>query len=101
MSEILLGGEGLLAYLLNIYRLLGLVQDADSEESGSKKIAIDQASLRGLLNGLLPGCDESISKIDLKALDKLNVKPLGLYGSKSEIIKFLQGVQCLSEQKYT
>ncbi|KAG8718656.1 hypothetical protein FRC09_012325 [Ceratobasidium sp. 395] len=93
-------GDELLAKLPNIYRLLDLVQETELE-GDAKKIIIDQASLGRLLNKLLPGSYESISKIDLTALDKLTIKPLGLYGSESKIIKFLQGVQCLSDRDTT
>ncbi|KAG8740983.1 hypothetical protein FRC10_003489 [Ceratobasidium sp. 414] len=86
-----------LTKLPHIYRLLKLVQEF--EPGGEvERIVIDQDSLGHLLNKLLPGSYTSISKINLTALDELNIKPLGLYGIESEIIKFLHGVQCLSDK---
>ncbi|KAG8793624.1 hypothetical protein FRC12_002184 [Ceratobasidium sp. 428] len=93
-------GDELLAKLPNIFRLLDLVQETELE-GGAKKVIIDQASLGRLLNRFLPGSYVSASKIDLTALNKLTIKPLGLYGSEPEIIKFLQGVQCLSDRDVT
>ena len=31
----------------------------------------------------------SLTKVDFKALDKFQVKPIGIYGSKEEIVRFL------------
>ncbi|CAE6410562.1 unnamed protein product [Rhizoctonia solani] len=75
-----------------IFRLLDLYQE---EGSGGlvEKVLIDQECLRRLLNTLLPGSYESVSKIDFKALDKCAIKPLGIYGSKAEIIQFLLQTQ--------
>ncbi|KAG9077767.1 hypothetical protein FS749_010308 [Ceratobasidium sp. UAMH 11750] len=86
-----------LTKLSHMYRLLKLVQEFEPE-GAVEKIVIDQDSLGHLLNKLLPGSYESISKINLTALDKLNIKPLGLYGIEPEIINFLKGVKCLSDK---
>ncbi|CAE6431445.1 unnamed protein product [Rhizoctonia solani] len=77
-----------------LFRLLDLYQE---EGSGGlvEKVLIDQRYLSRLLNTLLPGSYESVSKIDFKALDQCTIKPLGIYGSKPEIIRFLLQINCL------
>ncbi|KAG8762904.1 hypothetical protein FRC11_007233 [Ceratobasidium sp. 423] len=79
-----------------LFRLLDLYQE---EGSGGlvEKVLIDQECLRRLLNTLLPGSYESVSKIDFKALDKCTIKPLGVYGSKTEIVQFLLQINCLND----
>ncbi|KAG9093053.1 hypothetical protein FS749_015175 [Ceratobasidium sp. UAMH 11750] len=80
-----------------IFRLLDLV---DERGSGGlvEKVIIDQADLHRLLNTILPGSYSSVTKINFKALDQLNIKPKGLYGVKSEIAKFLHRTGCIDEQ---
>lgn len=41
------------------------------------------------MNDLYPGSYTSMTKIDFNALDTIPVKPIGIYGSKSEIVRFL------------
>ncbi|KAJ6534677.1 hypothetical protein DFH09DRAFT_932195, partial [Mycena vulgaris] len=73
----------LLDSIQGMFRVLDLIS-----ESG-RQILIAQESLKELINVLCPGAYASLIKVDFKALDRLTVKPLGLYGSKSEIIAFL------------
>ncbi|CAE6339205.1 unnamed protein product [Rhizoctonia solani] len=82
--------------LPTLFRLLDLYQE---QGSGGlvEKVLIDQDCLRRLLNTLLPGSYESVSKIDFKALDKCTIKPLGIYGSKPEILRFLSEINCLND----
>ncbi|CEL64063.1 hypothetical protein RSOLAG1IB_11047 [Rhizoctonia solani AG-1 IB] len=82
--------------LPNIFRLLDLYRD---HGSGGlvEKVLIDQSCLRRLLNTFVPGSYESVSKIDFKALDKCTIKPLGMYGSKHEILRFLSEMNCLTD----
>ena len=51
---------------------------------------IAQESVARFVNDVSPGAYQSLTKIDFKALDELSVKPVGVYGSKSEIVKLLQ-----------
>jgi hypothetical protein len=77
-----------------------------------KKAVIDQHSLHRLLNVVQPASHDS--KIDFKALDnvafslllnhiyvliatQLSIKPIGLYGDRSEIVKYLQQAGCLDK----
>ena len=41
-----------------------------------------------------------MTKVDFKALDKFQVKPVGIYGSKEEIIRFLFSVGAIDETTY-
>ncbi|KAG8690825.1 hypothetical protein FRC11_008866 [Ceratobasidium sp. 423] len=84
-----------LANFPTLFRLLDLYQE---HGSGGlvEKILIDQNCLRHLLNTILPGSYESVSKIDFKALDTCTIKPVGIYGSKPEIVRFLRETNCLN-----
>ncbi|KAF7356372.1 VWFA domain-containing protein [Mycena venus] len=80
-----------------MYRVLDLIS-----ESGSgglvDKIIIAQESLKELINALSPGAYASVTKVDFNALDKLMLKPLGLYGSKSEIVAFLSSRGVINDE---
>ncbi|EUC60520.1 cytochrome P450 family protein, putative [Rhizoctonia solani AG-3 Rhs1AP] len=80
----------------NLFRLLDL---ADEHGSGGiiEKVVIDQLSLHRLLNIVQPGSYDSVSRINFKALDQLSIRPIGVYGTQSEIIKFLQQTQYIDE----
>ncbi|KAG8756609.1 hypothetical protein FRC11_005176, partial [Ceratobasidium sp. 423] len=81
----------------NLFQLLELVEDRGSGGS-VEKIVISQESFGRLLNLLQPGSYTSISKINLKSLDKLSIKPTGIYGDPLEIIMFLQRVGIFHEK---
>lgn len=53
------------------------------------KVIIDQQSLRSFVNTLLPGAYQSVTKIDFTALDQLPIRPVGLYGSRPQIVEVL------------
>ncbi|QRV98834.1 hypothetical protein RhiJN_26853 [Ceratobasidium sp. AG-Ba] len=89
--------DDILSKLPNIFRLLDLYQEIGSGGLVEKMI-IDQRSLYQLLNQVSPGSYELPWKINFKNLDQLVIKPVGLYGSKSEILKFLRGVNYLSDE---
>jgi hypothetical protein len=59
------------------------------------KIIIAQDSLREFINTLCPGAYVSLTKVDFKALDRLTIKPLGVYGSKQEIVRFLLSINAI------
>lgn len=44
-----------------------------------------------------PGAYASITRVDFKTLDRLAVKPLGVYGSKGEIVRLLQSIDAVDE----
>ena len=51
---------------------------------------IAQESLQAFINALSPGAYSSITKVNFKILDDLLLKPIGVYGSREEIVKFLR-----------
>ncbi|CAE6481643.1 unnamed protein product [Rhizoctonia solani] len=75
----------------NLFQLLEVVNERGFD-GPVEKIVISQESFGRCLNVLLPGSYTSISKIDLKSLDNLSIKPTGVYGDPLEIIMFLQKV---------
>ncbi|KAL1691225.1 hypothetical protein GGG16DRAFT_113392 [Schizophyllum commune] len=75
--------------ITGMYRILDLISE---QGSGGlvDKVVIAQESVARFVNDVSPGAYQSLTKIDFKALDELSVKPVGVYGSKSEIVKLLQ-----------
>lgn len=61
------------------------------------KVIIAQDSMRDFMNAISPGSYTSLTKVDYRALDNLAVKPIGVYGSKEEIVKFLRIIQAADE----
>ncbi|CAE6448596.1 unnamed protein product, partial [Rhizoctonia solani] len=88
-----------LGSIKNLFRLLDLV---DEHGSGGivEKVVIDQTSLHRVLNIIQPGSYDSVSKINFKALDRLSIKPTGIYGNRSETVNFLSDVQYLDESSF-
>ena len=54
-----------------------------------EKVIIDQESLKCFINTVSPGAYVSLTRIDFRALDNANVKPVGVYGSKEKIVDLL------------
>ena len=52
------------------------------------------------MNALRPGAYVSMTKVDFTALDSVLVKPQGIYGSRSEIIRFLQDIGAVDDLMY-
>ncbi|KAJ6484963.1 hypothetical protein DFH09DRAFT_1378006, partial [Mycena vulgaris] len=86
-----------LMYSVNgMFRVLDLISEHGS--SGLvNKIVISQDSLKAFINELSPGAYSSLTKVDFKALDQLLIKPVGLYGSRSEIVAFLSAQGAVDE----
>ena len=42
----------------------------------------------------------SLTKVDFKALDRFHVKPIGIYGSRDEIVRFLVSVAAIDDTVY-
>ena len=72
-----------------IRRLTALVVD---------KIIIAQDPLRDFINTVCPGAYSSLTKVDFTALDNLTVKPIGMYGSKEEIVRFLSSIGAADDE---
>ena len=54
------------------------------------KIVVAQKSLQAFINALSPGAYSSITRVNFKALDDLLLKPIGVYGSREEIVRFFR-----------
>ena len=54
-----------------------------------EKVIINQESLKCFVNKVSPGAYVSLTKIDFRALDNADVKPVGVYGSKERIVDLL------------
>ena len=46
---------------------------------------------------MCPGSYASVTKVDFRALDQLMIKPLGLYGSKVEMVRLLRSLDIINE----
>ncbi|KAF9231332.1 hypothetical protein BU15DRAFT_68422 [Melanogaster broomeanus] len=71
-----------------MYRILDLI----TERGGGglvDKIIISQNSVEAFINTVCPGAYVSVTKVNFKALDNYIIKPVGVYGSKEEIVRFL------------
>lgn len=64
------------------------------------KVVIAQVSLQRFINSVSPGAYASITKVDFKALTRFMIKPLGVYGSKVEIIRLLQCIGAIDDDVY-
>ncbi|CAE6445143.1 unnamed protein product [Rhizoctonia solani] len=79
----------------DLFRLVDLIQD-DGPDGITEKTVIDQHSLQLLLNTIQPGSWPSTGEIHFQDLDSvLSIKPLGIYGDRREIVRFLQRMGCL------
>jgi hypothetical protein len=61
------------------------------------KVVIAQDSLQRFINAISPGAYASITKVDFKVLDRFMIKPLGVYGSKHEIVKLLRSIGAVDD----
>ncbi|KAF9016568.1 hypothetical protein BDZ89DRAFT_1075488 [Hymenopellis radicata] len=82
--------------LKDTYRLLDLISEQSSGGTVDK-IIIDQLSLSSFINDVCPGAYQSMTRVDFKALDRLSLQPIGLYGPKNELAAFLVSVGVLRE----
>ncbi|KAK0239015.1 hypothetical protein EDD85DRAFT_527825 [Armillaria nabsnona] len=71
-----------------MYRLLDLISEPGSGGLVDK-IIIAQDSLKLFANDKSPGAYVSLTKVDFNVLDRFAIKPVGVYGSKEEIIHFI------------
>ena len=68
--------------------------------SSVDKIIISQDSLAAFINSVCPGAHVSITKVNFKALDNYVIKPVGVYGSKGEITRFLLRLGAIDDTMY-
>ena len=64
------------------------------------KIIISQDSLKRFINTIRSGAYASVTKVDFKALDDFIIRPIGVYGSKIEIIRLLRSLDAVGEDMY-
>jgi hypothetical protein len=99
-----------------MYCLLDLITEQGSSGLGSSssstvgslalielivdKIVIAQESLQAFINALSPGAYSSITKVNFKMLDNFLLKPIGVYGSKEEIVRFLLEIHAVDDDAY-
>lgn len=98
-----------------MYRLLDLITEQGSSGLGNRlsaisshalihfivdKIVIAQQSLQAFINALSPGAYSSITKVNFKKLDNSSLRPLGVYGSKEEIARFLREIHAVDDNTY-
>lgn len=62
------------------------------------KIMIAQESFGRFVNDIRPGAYLSMTHVDFSSLDELRLKPLGIYGSKTEITRYLQDRELISHE---
>ncbi|KAI0052041.1 hypothetical protein FA95DRAFT_1484280 [Auriscalpium vulgare] len=79
-----------------MYRMLDLINE-DGSGGLVDKIIISQYSLQEFINALSPGAYASLTKVDFKKLDLRMIQPIGVYGSKSEIVRFLRSIGVVDE----
>ena len=64
------------------------------------KIIISQNSLKAFINTVCPGTYASMTKVNFKSLDQYVIKPVGIYGSKEEIVRFLLELGVIDDAVY-
>ncbi|KAI5994326.1 hypothetical protein EDD15DRAFT_2432753 [Pisolithus albus] len=79
-----------------LYRVLDLITE---QGSGGlvDKIVISQNTLEAFINTVCPGAYASLTKVNFSALDQYIVKPVGVYGSKEEILRFLSELRVVDD----
>ncbi|EKM59289.1 uncharacterized protein PHACADRAFT_87023 [Phanerochaete carnosa HHB-10118-sp] len=82
-----------------MYRILDLVSE---QGSGGlvDKVIISQASFGRFVDDICPGAYQSMTRVNFEALDDLSVRPLGIYGSKSEIVRYLKDLDLITDVTY-
>ncbi|KZS89200.1 hypothetical protein SISNIDRAFT_458932 [Sistotremastrum niveocremeum HHB9708] len=86
-----------LADTIRGYQFLQLV----SEETSSglvNKIIIAERHLGRFINSISPGAFTSLTKVDLTLLDNFNIKPVGVYGTRQELVQFLLRIEGIDEE---
>ncbi|TFY78520.1 hypothetical protein EWM64_g5494 [Hericium alpestre] len=80
-------GLDLVNRVKGMYRILDLISEQGSGGLVAK-IVIAQESLRAFINTISPNSYSATTKVNFQALDKLALKPMGIYGNKEEIATF-------------
>ncbi|PAV19468.1 hypothetical protein PNOK_0440200 [Pyrrhoderma noxium] len=72
-----------------MFRLLDIVSETGSGGLVDKVI-IDQNAVARFINHISPGAYTDLTDINFRNMDSVIVKPVGVYGSKSEIIRLMK-----------
>ena len=64
------------------------------------KIIISQESFGRFVNDVCPGAYQSMTHVNFSALDQSTIKPVGIYGSKSEIVRYFRDLNLLNDETY-
>ncbi|KAG9047676.1 hypothetical protein FS837_001752 [Tulasnella sp. UAMH 9824] len=90
----------LLPRIKGLFRLLDLYSETGSGGLVDK-IIISQDSLGRFINTVLPGAYTNVTKIDFTRLDReASLRLIGIYGSKSEIVRFLHSQGAIDDEVY-
>ncbi|KAG2136644.1 hypothetical protein DEU56DRAFT_356200 [Suillus clintonianus] len=80
-----------------MYRVLDLISERGSSGLVDKVIIV-QDSLRAFINSICPGAYVSMTKVNFSTLDRFIVKPVGVYGSKGEIVRLLSSLRVVDQK---
>jgi hypothetical protein len=59
------------------------------------KVIIDQDSFGRFVNDTSPGAYTSMTQVNFAQLDRIHVRPTGIYGSQTELVNFLLSVDAI------
>lgn len=62
------------------------------------KIIIAQESFGRFANDVRGGACQSMTHVNFRLLDTAQLKPLGVYGSRSEIVRYLQDISAIDDE---
>lgn len=71
-----------------------------ADQSLVDKIIISQESFGDFVNAICPSAYLSMTHVNFNALDQLSIKPLGLYGSKEEIVRYIKDLDIINDATY-
>jgi hypothetical protein len=86
------GGLGMYGYLL--------YETSSNSSFVVDKIIISQDSLGRFIDDVAPGAYTSMTKIDFEFLDRLRLRPVGVYGSRSELLRFMQANSAIDDDTF-
>ncbi|KAF8494548.1 hypothetical protein JB92DRAFT_3126858 [Gautieria morchelliformis] len=78
------------------YRLLELIS-VQASSGLVNKVIISQEPLSRFINYVSPGTYVSLTHVNFTTLDQFLIKPIGVYGSKSEIVRLLLEIKAIDE----
>ena len=87
------------AVVASVYTLM-ISHDKYSPLAIVEKIIISQEPLGRFINDICPESYQSMTKVDFDSLDCLTMKPLGIYGSRSQIVLWLLDKGVVSHDVY-